>query len=385
MENVVTRRRDRISADEEERLRLGYDIQTGLRFSQRSDSRPNQRQAEVIYKDEKLFTLTYAPTATLWRINLGWTRRKNKEQHGFILDMERGYWAKNDQLETHDDTPLSSNTKRVIPYVEDSRNCLLFEPVKPLALADMASLQAALKRAIETVFQLEDNELAAEPLPNPDTRHLLLFYESAEGGAGVLRQLVDNPQQLARVAKEALRLCHFDPESGEDLRHAPNAKEDCEAACYNCLLSYGNQREHRILDRMLVRDILHTLSEAEVQHSPSAQSRASHLHTLLERCDSDLEREWLNFLAQRGLRLPDHAQHFIEACRTRPDFLYDSQGIFAAIYIDGPQHDYPQRQKRDSQQSACMEDAGYIVLRFSYRQQWEQLIRDYHAIFGGLR
>ena len=78
----------------------------------------------------------------------------------------------------------------------------------------MASLQAALKNAIQVTYQLEDNELAAEPLPNRDERKLLLLYEAAEGGAGVLRRLLDDANALRDVAREALRLCHFDPDTG---------------------------------------------------------------------------------------------------------------------------------------------------------------------------
>ena len=77
-------------------------------------------------------------------------------------------------------------------------------------------------------YQLEDNELAAEPLPSRDERRLLLFYESAEGGAGVLRRLLEDQWAIREVAQEALRLSHFDPDTGEDLRRAPRAQEDCE-------------------------------------------------------------------------------------------------------------------------------------------------------------
>ena len=79
-------------------------------------------------------------------------------------------------------------------------------------------------------YQLEDGELAAEPLPNADTRRLILLYESSEGGAGILRQLVEDPRALARVAREALQICHFDPNTGEDLIRAPSTREDCGAA-----------------------------------------------------------------------------------------------------------------------------------------------------------
>jgi len=382
LQNVVTRRRDRINADEEDRLRLGYELRTGVRFNDR-DGQLDVRTASVRHDGNDLIALTYAQTATLWRINLGWARRKQKQQVGFVLDIERGYWGRNEQNEDDRTDPMSERTRRVIPYVEDNRNCLLFEPLIGLDGAQMASLQAALKRAIEAVYQLEENELAAEPLPDKNNRRMLLFYEAAEGGAGVLRQLVDDPAALQQVAREALRICHFDPDTGADLRRAARAREDCEAACYDCLLSYGNQREHPILDRQEIRDILAMLTTAEINSSPSSAPRETHLNALLRGCESDLEREWLEILNQQGLTLPDRGQVYIENCQTRPDFTYTGGGVYAAVYIDGSYHDYPQRQQRDARQTECMAELGYQVIRFGYRDDWNAILKKYKHIFGG--
>src|SRR5205085_1737349 len=68
---------------------------------------------------------------------------------------------------------------------------------------------------IQIEFQLEDNELAAEPLPHRDDRRVILLYESAEGGAGVLHRLLGDPDALARVARQALDVCHYDAATGE--------------------------------------------------------------------------------------------------------------------------------------------------------------------------
>src|SRR3712207_998427 len=138
---------------------------------------------------------------------------------------------------------MSASTRRVIPYAEDIRNCLLLmldEHHPPEALA---SLQSALKNAIQVAYQLQDNELAAEPLPSRGDRRLILFYESSEGGAGALRRLLDEPGAMARVAGEALDVCHFGPD-GADRGAAPGSGEACEAACYDCLMTYTNQMDH---------------------------------------------------------------------------------------------------------------------------------------------
>ena len=210
----------------------------------------------------ELLKLEFGQAATIWRVNLGWTRRKDKDIFGFVLDTERGYWAKDDAATPDDpDDPLSDANKRVVPFVEDHRNCLLVTPLVALEAEQMATFQAALKRSIQAEFQLEDQELAAEPLPTADARNVLLFFEAAEGGAGVLRRLIDDQEAIARVAAAALELCHFAAD-GTDLKRAKHASEDCEVACYDCLLSYGNQRDHRVLDRTAIRDLLLDLAGA---------------------------------------------------------------------------------------------------------------------------
>jgi ATP-dependent helicase YprA (DUF1998 family)/very-short-patch-repair endonuclease len=382
LENVSTRRRERISSDEEERQRFGYEILTGVRFTDFGNG-PSYRTAEVRRDGKVLARLAYGPTATLWRINLGWSRRKNPQEKGFLLDIERGFWARNElDLGTSPADPLSARTAKVIPYVEDRRNCLLFIPEMSLDGAAMASLQAALKTAIQITFQLEDSELAAEPLPNRDNRRHLLLYEAAEGGAGVLRRLIDDSSAMAQVATEALRLCHFDPLTGADERKAPGASEECEAGCYDCLMSYANQRDHQLLDRQKVREFLMSLTGAQVVSSSRPTTRADHRDHLLRLTDSELERRWLRFLDEAGYRLPTDAQVAIRECQTRPDFLYQSEGNQAVIYIDGPPHDYPDRQNRDAAQEELLEDKGWLVIRFHHEEDWVKKLATYPSVFG---
>ncbi len=379
LQNVSTKRRDKINSDEEERMRQGYEIITGVRFVVQGE-RPSYRIASIAKDSDLLARLTYGHSATLWRINLGWTRRKNKDQHGFVLDVERGYWARSDQENEDQADPLSPRTERVIPFVEDRRNCLLFEPAQKMSVSAMASLQSALKSAIQIQYQLEDNELAAEPLPSPEDRRLILFYESAEGGAGVLRRLLDDPLAFASVAQEALRLCHYDPVTGEDLHRAPRAREDCEAACYDCLMTYYNQRDHELLDRTVIRDLLLQFTHANVTVAPAERTRSEHLEVLMRLAGSELERQWLRHLEACRHHLPSRAQPLIEACSTRPDFLYEENQ--AAVYIDGPHHTYPERAERDRTQTECMEDRGYTVIRFGIEDDWNQIIAQFPNVFG---
>ena len=378
MQNVVTRRSYRINSDEEERFRQGYELRTTLCFEKR-DGSPSYQTATVEQNDAPLARMIYGHTATLWRINFGWNRRKDKSVRGFILDIERGYWGKNEQMSEDEGDPLSESLSRIVPYVDDYRNCLLLDLETTQDTGAMASLQAALKNAIQIHYQLEEAELAAEPLPCGESRKLLLFYEAAEGGAGVLRHLVEDHQALAEVAKKALELCHFDPDSGSDLRKATMSGEDCEAACYHCLMSYSNQVDHRLLDRHSIKDLLLQLADARVRPSPSEVSRHTHFEGLRGQTQSDLERKWLAYLENNDLALPAKAQKPIERASTKPDFLYREPPV--AIYIDGPDHDNPSQRKIDEQQSEALEDIGYRVIRFGYRDDWGEIIRTHPDVF----
>ena len=381
MQNVVTKKRDRINSDEEERVRLGYELITSVKFADVGGN-ASFKTASLKFEGNSVAQLQYGNAATIWRINLGWMRRKDKEQKGFVLDVERGYWARNDEDPDDPTDPLSGRTAKVIPFVEDRRNALMFEPNNALSPTVMASLQSAIKNAIQVEYELEDNELAAEPLPKRDDRRLILLYESAEGGAGILRRLVDDADAFARIARRALLLCHFNPDTGEDLRRAVRAREDCEAACYDCLMTYSNQSDHDLLDRKAIVELLMSYAKGRVHTAPTAVPRAQHLENLMKLTDSELERKWLRLLEEKNLHLPSSAQVLIERCQTRPDFVYDEHLV--AIYIDGPPHDYPERRKRDEHQTECMENAGFTVIRFAHSDDWLSRVAEFPNVFGRL-
>ena len=388
MQNVVTRRRERINSDEEERQRSGFELRTGIRFAE-GRTRPGSQTAQVRAGGETVATLTYGDAATIWRINLGWRRRKDRDRNGYVLDLDTGRWLSETDLDQGED-PLPSldhakRVERVVPYVSDTRNCLLLEPADAWDDGLQASVMAALKTAIQAEFQLEDAELAAEPLPSEDDRRSLLYYEAAEGGAGVLRRLLTEPGALARVVRRALDVCHVDPDTGTDLRRARGAREDCEAACYDCLMSYRNQRDHRLLDRKPAIAVLLAWRAATVDTSPGEAPREDRLAELQRACDSGLERDWLARVHGLGAALPSHAQKLIASCSARPDFLYAQ--AYTAVWVDGPAHDDPARAARDAEIDACLADMGYTSLRFRHDavDRWEALIRANPSAFGPLR
>ena len=381
---VYTRRRERISSDEEERRRAGFELQTSYRFSQHG-ARSGKLSAEVTDEGTPLADLTYGDTARVRVTNRGRRRRKDASEVGFYLDPVKGQWLsdKAGQDAEPDDgegDPEEEHSIRVIPYVEDSRNILVMRLADPVPDELATTLRYALERGIEAAFQLEDSELASEALPDDQRRGRMLLTESAEGGAGVLRRLQAEPDALALAARTALEIAHFDPDTGEDLSRAEAGSERCERACYDCLLSYGNQFEHTAIDRHLVRDLLLRIAGAQTSASTSDRPRGEHVDELMRACDTELERAWLRMLVEGGFRLPDASQLELTSARCRPDFLYRDAGV--AVFIDGPVHERADKSDDDAAVEERLLDAGYSFVRFAHDDDWLAKLRERTDVFG---
>jgi hypothetical protein len=137
-------------------------------------------------------------------------------------------------------------------------------------------------------IKLEDDELCSERLGQGRS---ILFWEAAEGSAGVLGQLIQ--------------------------------------------------------DSYLAKPFLDKLSESTVVVSFNEEERRQSYEELLQNLDlnSPLERQVLDFLYNSGMRLPDQAQHFIPEANCKPDFVYPQPAI--AIFCDGSVHDSPGQQQLD--------------------------------------
>lgn len=397
---VKTRRRDRISADEEERQRAGHDITTAIRFEPYGERASELKSTLTDLNGDLLAELSYGDTALIRRMNVGLRRRKNKDERGYLLDTLDGKWARTADLTAADGSTVpegpDERIQRVVPYVEDHRNALLITLAPRIGKEQRMAAMYALKRAVEAEFQLESNELAVEPMPARTGDHawsVLLMFEAAEGGAGVLRRLATEHEPIRGVARRAIQLLHYDPDTGADLGKADHATEPCAQACYDCLLSYGNQWDHQSLDRHVVIELLTQLATATLTvKSDTETDRGEHL-ALLEQQSNGLERQFLHFLADHGYRLPDEAQQIVEGYYVRPDFAFRSPGGEVAIFIDGPVHDGAHQTGKDRAARAKLEDeAGWLVLRFHHEDartnacgdppSWQHLVTHHPTVFG---
>ncbi len=388
LQTVKAARRDRISSDEEERRRAGFELVTSYRFADHG-ARPGRVEATVTAGDRPVLNLRYGDTATVRVTNLGLRRRKHGNADGYYIDVRTGRWlseskaleaASDDEL---DDVGTAQGPQKVIPYVEDRRNVLVTRfAADPVDEAAAVSFMSALERGIEAEFQLEDSELSSELLPDDGGLGRALFIESAEGGAGVLRRLVEEPDALRKAARRALEIAHFDPDTGEDRGGVlEGTTERCARACYDCLLSYRNQGSHLLIDRHQARDLLLACARSTTELAEPPADPTEEWEQVRGAVEADPPRQaFLTWLEEREHRRPDEVNADLAGHRVRADLVYRLPGGDVAVFIDGS--DDADKPGRDEDAADELRDVGWNVIRVRYGADYAETVARYPSVFG---
>jgi hypothetical protein len=341
IDNVETRQAERITANDEDRQRQGFEIQTVFAWSQREGGF-DVAAAMATDSDGPILSLHYAPGAAICRLNKGLRRRKEKSIFGFGIDPATGRWMGSPADGDGDVDPDEPIRQRVVPIVQDYKNALLLRVTgEQLSQEAMATLQHAIARGLEIVFQLEEGEIQTEPVPTRDNRRGILIFEATEGGAGVLGRLTSDPKALSNVARTALGLMHYhNLDAAIASAHSALLQEDenahCVKGCYRCLLSYYNQPDHEQIDRTdnSVLSLLLRLAGS----SAVIEKRSK---------DGEPQNHWYAAIASWGLPSPDPEP--LTVTGTTFPFAWRSNLVAAAI---GPV---------DSQIRADAEALGYSI------------------------
>jgi len=234
------------------------------------------------------------------------------------------------------------------------------------------TLKESLIRGLQLTLNLTEDEVDGFVVVRQDTRerHIIL-YEMAEGGTGAVRSLF-NPYRLKEIFFRIRELLHeFDK------------KEGCSSACYECLLSFYNQREHGLLDRTRILPFLQSFENLSIENVRTEEQNTQ-LSDLLSKCESGLEKKFLNALVANKKRLPDSAQEVLLDPETRspiarPDFFYKSENL--AVFIDGNPHDRDYVQKDDERKRGKLKEVGYRPVTIRY-DSFDEDMKKFERMIG---
>jgi hypothetical protein len=362
---------ERISCIEEERNSSGYEIAEYFRYPQGISSTKN---ATIQSGGVDLMNMIYGQSTELIKIN--W-KSKRSPAEGFAIDKRNGKWLTQKDLENQE---TMDNKKDVLVFVRDTSDTLYIQPLSSLNLRpdQVTSLSYAIKRGIERLFQVEENEIGVRVMGTMDKPNILI-YEASEGSLGILSQLVQEPVRMKELFTESYRYMHFDPNTREETELGKSLPK----ASYQDLLSYYNQRDHDILNRREIKEVLEQLMDCDYSPNQGSNDYDSQYKYLIDNYDrnSATEKPFIEYLYKNKLALPDKAQVNMPEFYISADFVYNTQDGPIVIFCDGSVHDDERVKLKDGHQRQLLKDAGYDIVVWHYTENIEDLMKRRKDIF----
>lgn len=376
--DMIASEADKISCQEEERSRKYYE-QVSF-FS--ADDTNSISECELIINDVHLANIRYIPAC---RITYFLQSKNDNNSNGFAYDTKTGEWISGDRvskiLKEREQHPEEADRLKFVKlFTETTANAIYIQPLEALALQDkdaVRTLLYALKQAIEDVFQIEGNEIGADVMGDLRVPNILI-YENAEGSLGVLSRIVEETSAYSAIVDRALEICY-----GTTEELSEEERDSLIPADYSNLLNYYNQPYHQQIDIRTIYNALHIMKSAKIERHTAGQTLSydEQYRELQANRDqsSSTEYEFLKYLYEHHLRLPDEAQPmFPEEYFVKPDFKYGDRIL---IFCDGTPHDRPEVQEDDRIKRQVLDDAGYIVLAWHYATPLEKFIENHRDIF----
>ncbi|MGQ0654730.1 MAG: DEAD/DEAH box helicase [Betaproteobacteria bacterium] len=366
---------DSYEAEENTQITSAEDSRQRLTFK-REEHLLDEREGEVMLFPYEFMALEFRPRAELLVTN--WGRRTPRSDEGELFDLcqncgrHRAHGLTPRAAERWDEGHRNICNGQLNTYVLGyafPADVLVAAVPAQLAPRDeeegkafCRTLGKALVVGAQEILEVEQDEIAYFSHPDGAGGWMLVFYETAPGGAGYLEQLASGLARWAAAAKERL------------------FNHECERACYRCLKSARNQFDHALLNKELVRSMLFQLSEAQPVGKPRT-GRAGE--------GREISSQWLDQAAAApepqptsgtvietrlleaivaGGRLPQPtSQHQIMSesgtVLTIPDFAYPEKKI--AVYCDGfAYHGNVETLGKDARKRNELQAKGWSVLTF---------------------
>jgi len=346
-------KRNRITADEEERLKGGYKIIHSYKPTGKAEVN------EVISSGNSLCRISFERSGEMNHLNLGSMKDYTDGHKGFMLDTVNLNWVPLYKFDNYliEKKLTAAQINRNVSLLTESRNDIiaiqLTEPYVGEEEVFAKTLCNALIQSICTVMNLDDNEINGYYQPIASQNGKLLIFETSEGGTGTLSSIVRDADLLKRIAVKALDILHFD-EQGNDKDGA------CATSCYNCICNFFNQRDHKLFDRQCVKDFL--LGLAAVSSIQGSQDDNVMFDIYMQQAVSTLEKAVLRLLKEQGLKLPVE-MHKVVSKDGEPiaeaDLYYEPK---ICVFIDGPDHDKEHIKLDDERKRTKLKKLGYKVV-----------------------
>lgn len=355
---------ERISCIEEERSSSGYEVEEYFRYPEGISS----TEKLMIQKENKqLINLIFGQSTELIKLNRK-ARRSPKE--GFSIDQRNGKWLSLKDLQKEE---TNQNKRDVHVFVRDTADSLYIQPLVDLDLSpeQTISLSYALKRGIERLFQVEENEIGVSVMGKKECPNILI-YEASEGCLGILSQLIQEPQKLKELFIESYRCLHFDLDTNEETELGKSLPK----ASYQDLLSYYNQRDHEILNRYEIKEVIENLIQSDLVATPKTIDRETHFDFLNQTINfnNDQAELLLKYLHKNNLTLPEKVNFKINDFDVIIDLGYNTDQGPVLVFCDGSIHDDEMVKLGDEHKRKLLRDAGYDIIVWHFTEPIENLV-----------
>jgi hypothetical protein len=366
--DAVARRAGRISADEEERQRRGFDIRPYYRLGARARSGVLR-----LGDDAAAANVAYAHHGELLLLNNG---ARVADEEGFRFCEKCRTWIGSDAGEQEHIDEDGRNRcpaggtdqdlhREVRLYVHGTHDFVTVDfpipdEINPEQDGDAFgwSLATALLCGFQVAFSADESEVNCHLFPSPGhpSRRRILLYEVDEGGQGLIMNLTDG-SAWQKVARRALEILHVYPATGEEMSGA------CEKACYDCLLSYYNQQRHTYLDRRLVIDTLKRLAQASTATLDFEHGSEQQVWADLSDRAIGAEGEVIAELQRLGFPVPTDQHEVIRDLEGSPiaeaDLSYPNKIV---VWVHGDPHHWEHVARRDEILERRLKGMGYRIV-----------------------
>jgi superfamily II DNA/RNA helicase len=346
-------KRNRITADEEERLKGGYKIIHSYKPTGRAEVN------ELISSEKSLCKISFERSGEMNHINLGAMQDYNEGDKGFMLDTVNLNWVPIYRFDDYlvEKKLTAAQVNKNVSLLTESRNDIITIQLTEAYAGEeepfAKTLSNALVQSLCTVMNLDDNEINGFYQPIVGQNGKLIIYETSEGGTGTLSSFVRDPILVRAIAKKALDILHYD-EKGNDKDLV------CASSCYNCICNFFNQRDHKLFDRNLVKEFL--LSLAGISSIHGSQDDNVLFDIYIKQAVSSLETKVLRLIKEQGIKLPA-SMHKVISKDGEPiaeaDLYYEPK---ICVFVDGLDHDKDYVKDDDARKRTKLKKLGYKVV-----------------------